>query len=159
MPQLIMLVGLPGSGKSVYRKQLVTSNPDSVIISLDDLIDEYATSKGITYSDAWDKVSMKEFSSSLKAKLAQAITDKKDIIVDKTNMTIKVRGEVLKKITPDYHKVAYVFVIPDNVLQERLDKRAALTGKVIPAFVVKNMANSYVSPSKEEFDEIKYIRI
>jgi predicted kinase len=154
-----MLVGLPGSGKSTYPKQIIISNPDVVIISLDDLIDQYALDKGITYAEAWNKVNFKEFNASLKARLAQAITDKKDILVDKTNMTVKVRGEVLKKITSDYHTVAYVFVIPDNVLQERLDKRAASTGKVIPAFVIKNMANSYVSPSKEEFDEIKYIRL
>jgi hypothetical protein len=41
----------------------------------------------------------------------------------------------------------------------RLKKREAETGKVIPPFVIANMAKSYETPTKEEFPNgIKFIK-
>ena len=48
-----------------------------------------------------------------------------------------------------------MFDVPDAVLRERLDKRAAETGKFIPEFVVKQMTNSWQTPSLSDgFNEI-----
>ena len=66
MPDLVMLIGLQGSGKSTYRKKLTASKSDYVIISLDDMLEEYAQEKNITYNEAWKQADMKEFNKTLK---------------------------------------------------------------------------------------------
>lgn len=160
MPECIMLIGLPGSGKSTWRSKHLTTNPDKnfFIHSLDDLIDQFAAENGMTYSQAWNKFDMKGGSKMLDENFLKAVAAKQDIIIDMTNMSEKSRKGKLKKLTEDYTKSAVVFVVPDNVLQERLKKRAEETGKSIPPFVVNQMARSYQAPTKAEFDRITYVK-
>lgn len=159
MATMHILVGLPGSGKSTWRTKHLLSNPDAVTVSTDDMIEEYAAEKGLTYSEAWDKVDMKSFNTRFKYAIKAAVEAGQDIIIDRTNMGVKARRELLKHLTPDYEAHAVVFVVTDAVLKERLKTRAEKTGKVIPEFVLKNMANNYVAPSRDEgFASVTYVR-
>jgi hypothetical protein len=79
-------------------------------------------------------------------------------MVDRTNMTVKGRAEILAVVPEHYRRTAVVFSLTDAEHKRRLDGRAASTGKVIPTFVIKNMANSYVAPTTEEFNQVTYIR-
>lgn len=159
MATMHILVGLPGSGKSTWRAKHLLSNPDAVTVSTDDMIEEYAAEKGLTYSEAWDKVDMKSFNTRFKYAIKAAVEAGQDIIIDRTNMGVKARRELMKHCTEDYEFHAVVFVVTDAVLKERLKTRAEKTGKVIPEFVLKNMANNYVAPSRDEgFTSVTYVR-
>ena len=156
MPKVILTVGLPGSGKSTWRSKFIADNPSDnwVEVSSDDIIDDWAKEKGLTYSEAFSKINQKWVTKTFFERITKAVDAGRNIIVDRTNMTPKGRGEVLKRLNETYHTTAVIFIIPSDELARRLKHRAETTGKEIPDFVIKNMANSYVAPTLDEFDEI-----
>ena len=58
MNQLLMLCGIPTSGKSTYVQKLKTLDDwkDAVVLSTDNYIEEYAKGVGQTYNEVFDDV-------------------------------------------------------------------------------------------------------
>lgn len=158
MPSIIMLVGLPGSGKTTYRdkyiKDIVSSNP--LVISQDDLVEAYASENNMTYTQAFQTANLKDFQRQVKQTFVDAIADGRTIVLDRTNLTVKTRQSFLYLVPAHYSKIAIVFDVHPLVLEDRLERRAAATGKFIPDYVINQMRRSYVAPSKPEFDHIVY---
>ena len=155
-PRLMMLVGLPGSGKSTFIKEFLESREaDIVVVSTDDYIQRKADAEGITYNQAFNKY-VKKASTNMKAMLKDAVEEKKDIIWDQTNLTPKSRKKKLKMIPADiYFREAVVFDIPDHVIEERLKKREEVEGKSIPSHIMDRMRESFLIPTREEgFDKV-----
>ncbi len=156
MPNLYMLVGEPGCGKS-YWTERNAAKLDAVVISSDIILYEHMERDNISYQEAFEEYmgdSMKE----MKIRAREAINQGKNIIWDQTNTTVKSRSRKLKQFD-GYHKTAVFFNIDPYVVDERLALREAETGKHIPDFVMKNFRKIFVSPSKEEgFDKIMVIR-
>lgn len=158
-PEFIMLVGLPGSGKSTYIKQLLADKleKDYVVLSTDDIITAWGVTKGLNYTQAFKKFNFKKAQSGFNAQFKQAKNNHRNIIVDRTNLTPKGRAKLLSQIPPEYKTTAIVFEVAPEELQRRLKQRAEETGKLIPDFVVTNMMESYQPPTKSEFDVIKRV--
>ena len=156
MPTLYMLIGLPGSGKSTWREKHIAANPTitTVVASQDDIIEEWAAANGMTYSEAWPKVNQKDVAAKFRTIYKEALNAGHDVIIDRTNMGVKARREILKNVPSNYETVGVTFVIPDTELHARLDARAKATGKVIPKFVLATMAKAYVAPTREEFTRL-----
>ena len=154
MPTLTILVGLPGSGKSTWRAE----HTAAVIISSDDLIDEFAAANGLTYSEAFKKVDMKQIQRDIMSRFQTALVEGRDIIVDRTNMPRKSRALFLNGVPDTYHRRAVVFRVPEEELKRRLRERASATGKFIPEHVVLGMQSSYQEPTLDEgFQEVVFI--
>ena len=153
-PKLIMLIGLPASGKTTWTNKFLAQNPGYTVVSSDDIIERYAKKDGINYSQAFHKyadVADKEFKQELQA----ALQAKKNIIVDRTNMSKKSRNKILSNVPKGYERIAVVFDVARPELDKRLVQREYDTGKRIPKEVVDGMHASYSPPSKEEgFAEI-----
>lgn len=150
MPTIYILIGPPGAGKSTWRAAF--SEP-AVVISSDDKIDEYAKQHGLTYSEAWSKVDMKEIDRQWKAEFAGAVERRENIVVDRTNMSRKSRSRFLN-LPSEYRTVAVDFKISRDVLDARLEKRAQETGKHISKVIVDSMLRNYEAPTREEFDQV-----
>jgi len=149
------LIGLPASGKSTWRAaHLEKSCTPTVTISSDDLIDQYATEHGITYSQAFKEMNLREVDKKLEEQIRSAVLLGVDIIIDRTNLTRKIRKKFLQLLPSTYWKKAVVFELHRDELQQRLDKRAETTGKFIPDHVIDNMASIFTYPDLTEFDEI-----
>lgn len=159
MPELIMLVGLPASGKSTYVRQLLDKFPEKnyIVLSTDDILTSWGEAEGLNYTQAYHKFSFKKAQSIFNSQLKQAINDRRNIIVDKTSLTIKSRNKTLSKIPSDYKTKAIVFEVTIEELKSRIDIRAKETGKKIPEKVLAQMIDSYQPPSRSEFDELKRI--
>lgn len=150
-PSYVMMVGAPGVGKSTFIKILREQLHEKIhIASTDDLLEIEAARLGLTYSEAFHKVNQKKLKQDMEAGIELAFHANMSIFHDQTNMSRKARVSKLAPVPLNYTKICLNFTVDDKVLQVRLDERARLIGKVIPPFVLKNMFNTYVTPSKDE---------
>lgn len=160
--ECIILIGLPGSGKSTYVNNINSENQYHVA-STDNLIDMYCLKHNINYSEAWHILAngkvdnLKTIETEMFSAFLNAVSENKNIIVDRTNMSIKARNKFLANLPETYSKKAIVFSIPEDELKNRLQKRHDETGKYIPEHVLKMMLNSYEPPSLDEFDIIEHV--
>ncbi len=157
--EYIMLVGFPGSGKSTYIKQLMAEFPekDYVVCSTDDLITAWGEAEGLNYTQAIQKFGTKKSDKAFKIQIKQALNTRRNIIIDRTNLSPNARRKMLSQVPAEYKKMAFVFEVAPEELARRLEKRANETGKVIPERVMAQMKTYYQPPSRSEFDEIKYV--
>lgn len=154
----VMMVGLPGSGKSTLISQLKQQLP-YVIVSTDDIFEQLGKQHGLNYNQAFKQFDYKQIEKQMFDELKDALKAGKNVIVDQTNLTTKSRAKKLALVPKDYYKIAYVFEIDEDELKKRLQKRQQTTGKHIPEDVILQMKKSYQQPSKSEgFDEIKIIK-
>lgn len=149
MPELIMLCGMPTSGKSTYSK--VYQYRDYVRVSSDDILDEIAKQEGRSYNQIFKK-NIKLAIGAMNRILQKAIKDNRNILWDQTNLTAKQRIEKLRLVPSSYKKVAIWFFIP---LKEAMIRNTQREGKIIPPEVLIRMSQEFEIPTlKEGFDEI-----
>lgn len=155
LKQFVVMVALPGSGKSTFVNREKT--PSTFIFSTDDYIEAHAKVQGKTYSDVF-KDTIAHAETHMNAGLATALAQGRDVIVDRTNLTEKGRRRILSSVPKGYQKIAIVIVPPSSEkdkaeLSRRLKNRP---GKHIPDSVMQSMYASYKEPSKAEgFDKIE----
>ena len=147
--ELIMLIGIPTSGKSTF-----SNNPkykDYIRVSSDDILQEIAKERQQSYNTVF-KGNIRFAQIAMMKVLRKAIEDGKNIIWDQTNLTKKQRREKLKHIPDTYKKTAVYFIVDLKTALKRNTKRP---GKVIPPEILERMIKEYELPTNEEgFDEI-----
>lgn len=152
-PFVVMMIGLPGSGKSTWIKQNL---PGIKVLSTDDLIEKYAADRGKTYSEVFAKaapLAAAKFDQQLKS----AAKNGESVIIDQTNMGKKSR---MNKIAPfkNHYKVAIMVSADPTELKLRLAHRAEMTGKHIPEKVIDQMARSFQTITDDEgWNEVHHI--
>lgn len=150
--ELVIAIGLPGTGKSTYIKRKFAKH---VIVSNDKVVDKFAKKQDVDYNKAFDTIGRDKIIQLGKRDFMKALKTGKNIVLDNTNLTKKIRKEYLDK-AQDYKKIAVVFKLSDKELEKRLKSREKETGKSIPDDVMTKMRKEYEAPSKAEgFDEIR----
>lgn len=153
MNTLWMLIGVSGSGKSTWVKQQGFDNL-VMIASTDQLIEEYAASQGLTYSEVFSEYIF-EATARMNLAIQEAVREGKDIVWDQTNLNPRSRRHKLKMLN-GYTKNAVVFKIPNEVvLAKRLANRP---GKIIPENVIQSQIAALREPNVTEgFDSIIFV--
>jgi len=147
-PVCVLLVGLPGSGKSTWRTSLGTNY---TFLSTDDYVEKVAKAYGTTYDRVWVQ-HIDEATKAMDIEFREAIESKKSIAVDRTNLSLKSRRKFLSQLPKIYSKVAVYFEIDEELRQMRMKGRE---GKLIPAAADDRLRSAYVRPTKDEgFDMI-----
>lgn len=156
----VILVGVPGSGKSTWinnteSKRLAENNESARAISTDRIIESIAHSWGFSYDQAFsdlikfaEKVMWKDLTAH--AELGSTL------YIDRTNLSVKSRKKFIDFLEPyGYEFEAVVFETPDDEeWQRRLDR----PGKTIPVHVLESMADNIEIPTMSEgFAKITYI--
>lgn len=145
-PIVFVMVGLPGSGKTSTRSLLNAK----LFVSSDWHIEQIALKEGKTYNEVFPtavKVAAKELQKDVDFVLGLNAS----FIWDQTNLTVKKRAEILKRIPGNYIKVAVFNNTPLDICIERNNKR----DRSIPENVIVNMSKSLQPPTIEEgFDHI-----
>lgn len=153
-PYLVLMIGPPGSGKSTYIKRY-SSVVEGIVISRDKYVEERG--KGNDYNEKWSSLSpdnQKEIDSDLFNEFKMAVKEKRNIVVDMTNMSAKSRRKWINNVTKDYVKVAMIMMTDYHEIFERNKNR---TEKSIPEFVIINMMKSFSFPNYDEFDDIRIL--
>lgn len=157
-PYVIILVGPPLSGKTVFCNKFIEEiDNDIMIISKDEIVMNVFGSRD--YSSAFDNVNKKEVDQVLDQKMRKANSEKKNVIVDMTHMTSKRRRVNLSYFSNDYYKLGIIFpILTDDEYDRRNKKRIQEENKNISMVIVKRMIASYKIVRPEEgFD--KFISI
>lgn len=142
MPQFIMMIGLPGSGKST-----VCDGLEGTILSTDNMIENFATNWGKTYNEVFKDV-IKEFEVAFFKQIEWNVDHERDFIVDRTNLSVKSRARILQMISKRYKKTAYVVLCPNE--DEHNRRLASRPGKTIPPNVIQSMKANFVLPTFDE---------
>lgn len=146
----IVLVGLPGVGKSTYINN--NKNPNALVLSTDAIVEKMCISQGITYTQGF-RLFIDEAIKRFNKQLTIALKNNNDIIIDRTNLSRASRKRLMSQVPNNYSKYAYYFPIPEKDEWHR--RLASRPGKHIPQNVIDDMINSFNFPEKEEgFDAI-----
>ena len=148
--EVIVLTGLPCSGKSTYRNELEGYE----VLSWDDTMLEMT--EGETYGDKFKVANDKDIRKVMREKKLQWIKERKNVIIDMTNMSRKSRRKALAEFPSCYKRKSVVFLVDLETLDKRNEIRKA-EGKYIPEDVFERMVKQFYPPLYDEFEEIEWI--
>jgi predicted kinase len=154
--ELVMLCGIPTSGKSTYVDKLKRLDywKNAVVLSTDNYIEKQAQRCGLTYNQIFDDV-IKDATRELELEFNMAKDKGKDIIWDQTNLSIKSRRKKLSKLPSYYRRCAVYFTIS---MEEALERNKHREGKFIPESILKRMWHQFEIPTMNEgFDYVEKV--
>ena len=147
-PRLIILTGIPGSGKTTYAKEYVNTIPNTIHLSSDAIRKEFYGDESIQGDPA-------EVFSLMQKRAVEALNEGHDVIYDATNVTRKDRASIIN-ICPKFAKIeAHIIWAPIGMCIERDAIRDRTVGKA----VIDKMLKRFQFPFYDEnIDEITIVR-
>lgn len=156
MPELIMLCGIPTSGKSTYVEKLKSMKywENAVVLSTDAYIEKESKRVGQTYNEVFDDV-IPDATRELELEFNRAKDKGRDIIWDQTNLSVKSRRKKLSKLPSYYRRSAVYFEVS---LEDALERNKYREGKFIPESILKRMWHQFEIPTRnEDFDYVEKV--
>lgn len=140
MNKIIVLRGLPASGKSTWAKDYISRNPVTVRVNKDDL-------RATLHNSQWSEDNERLVLEIRNAIIIKSLINLRDVIVDDTNFAEK-HITTIQKIAEEYGASFEVkdFDVPLEVCLDRNRKRDSS----VPDKVIIDMYNKYVLPKKEK---------
>lgn len=142
MASLVLMMGVPGSGKTTYAKKFIGEN--DIYVSRDEIRFELVA-EDEPYFSKEDEV-LKTFISKVDEGITKA---KRYVVADATHLNAGSRAKLLKNLhnKPDNVYVLYVAV----PLEVALERNAQRSGRaLVPETSIRNMFQSLSLPKKEE---------
>lgn len=146
MKRIVLLVGIPGSGKTTLSKRLTERG--FVRFCADDIRQEL-------WGDAGDQKDPETVFNVFFKKLEEALVQGVDVVIDNTNINTKHRQPILQRaITAGYEDIQlWVLDTPLNICLERNRSRA----RAVPDDIVTNMYNSVTGAGRPRSHEGRII--
>lgn len=144
-PTMWVLVGLSGSGKSTIATQIANKNPNTIIVSSDAIREELT-------GNYEDQEHNEEVFKIFHNRIRKNLENKKNVIADATNITMKSRRAILMKVNGlDIRKVCAIIPKPfEQCKKDNLHREHP-----VPDFVLDKQIRKFQIPFKEEgWDEI-----
>jgi len=161
VPEFIMLIGLPGCGKSTIIKLIreVKPHQEYVVTSSDNMIMEYAARNNLNYREAHDALDPIVLRNMLIEQAAELFSRNMSIINDQTNLNDDIRKAKLAMVPQHYIKRAVVIKKPiDVILRQQNSLERLAQGKTIPSEVMNKMISEFTDPDPKDFDEIVVVQ-
>ncbi|WP_118949668.1 phosphatase domain-containing protein [Taibaiella helva] len=148
-PQLLILVGAPGSGKSTFARYHLRTHTNWMRLSRDDFRQMH-----FTYSFLQDQEERK-ITRMIDAAIASLLAERTNVILDATHTQKKYLDEYIDKFNTVADIHFKVFEAPEAVLYQRCEDRYRETGKRIPRQAIqKHMANLEALKKVFSFDPV-----
>ena len=146
-PSLILLVGIPGSGKSTYAEEYIKNNPNTIHLSSDQIREELWGNEA-TQGDNNEVFSL------MQSRAIEALNNGQSVVYDATNVTRKDRAGIIAAC-PKFAKIeCHIVWAPIEICIERDAARERTVGKE----VIDRMLKRFQSPYFDEgIDEIRVI--
>lgn len=146
-PSLILLVGIPGSGKTTYAEKYIEENPNTVHLSSDKIRKEL-------WGDEATQGDNNEVFSLMQSRAIDALNNGQSVVYDATNVTRKDRSYIIT-LCPKFAKIeCHIIWAPIETCIERDATRERTVGKE----VIDRMLKKFQSPYYDEnIHEIKVI--
>ena len=143
-PDLIVLCGLPGSGKTTFAKTLLEHNDNTIWLSSD------AIRKELWGDESCQKESEKVFGL-MQSRAVKALREGVSVIYDATSLTRKSRRAIVSQCEKIANPICCIVWAPIEVCIERDAARERTVGKS----VIDRMVKSFQAPYYDEgFSEI-----
>lgn len=146
MNDLILLMGLPGSGKSTYATTLLTRYPNAALICPDTLREEVTGSESDLSRDGFIWTHL------IPIRMNGAALNQRPIIFDATMVSRKARKPIIAHAKELGYRVA-VHVVRTSF--DECVKRNASRTRQVPVEVIERMRDRWADPTLDEgIDEI-----
>lgn len=146
-PVLILLCGIPGSGKTTWAKNYISKNPDFVHLSSDAIRAEL-------YGDENIQGNPVEVFTLMQNKAVESLNAGYNVVYDATSMTRKDRAGIISMCPKFTHIQCNIIWAPIETCIERDAARERTVGKE----VIDKMLKKFQAPFYDEgIDEIKVI--
>lgn len=153
-PTAYILSGLPTAGKTEFSLNKIKENPDIIYLSIDNIMKELFSKGFEDYNMYYSKENSEKARDILFERLKESVKNKKDIIVDNTNLDPLIRNRNASIIPDKYYvKESISFLIGETDLKHRNEKRRK-EGKYINESNLWNMAKRFELPTTEYFHSI-----
>ena len=157
LPNIRMVSGLPGSGKSTYVDEY--SDPISdIVMSTDDTIQEICDDHEFTYNEGFS--SLIDFATKVYNKDVEFVNKYHENIIgsiwiDQTNLSAKSRMKKLAQFKFPSYNTCYYFPLHLTNSEEWVRRLNSREGKTIPDNVMSSMLSQYQPPTYSEgWDQI-----
>lgn len=152
MSRLILMMGIPASGKSEYAKKAQKWIDNSVVISRDEIRFEL-TKDG----DSYFKNEKKVFSTFCE-RINQALKNGYTVIADATHVDRASRKKVLSHIDPSNYDRCDIFCMQTPLAKCLLNNEKRIGKQYVPEKAIKDMWQRKKTPIQAEgFDNIYYV--
>ncbi|KAL6544783.1 hypothetical protein OROMI_023645 [Orobanche minor] len=167
--EVIMMVGLPASGKTTWAEKWVKEHPEKRYVLLGtNLALEQMKVPGLlrkrNYGERFELL-MDRATKIFNVLLSRASKIHRNFIIDQTNVYKSARKRKLKPFA-DFVKIAVVVFPRAEELKIRADKRSEEMGKEVPAEAVNGMLANYTLPmsknmrmADEYFDQVWFVEL
>lgn len=147
-PVLILLCGIPGSGKTTWAKNYISKNPDFVHLSSDAIRAEL-------YGDENIQGNPVEVFTLMQKKAVESLNAGYNVVYDATSMTRKDRAGIISMCPKFTHIQCNIIWAPIETCIERDTTRERTVGKEVIDRMLKRFQMPYYD---EGIDEINIIR-
>lgn len=153
MPNMIMLVGLPYSGKSTFIES-INEYDSYTFISTDIELQGIAKKLKKSYNEIFE-THIHEAMCKAEEKFLVSLSNSENIIIDQTNLSRFSRQKKLSVVPTNYTKTCVlVEPPPDKILKSRMAERKS---HYVPIDVLNDMRKIYQIPSLDEGFDVLYI--
>ncbi|CAH1261466.1 HNRNPU [Branchiostoma lanceolatum] len=162
-PEMLLMVGLPGSGKTYWAESHMKGNPEKKynILGTNYIMDKMKVMglpRKRNYAGRWD-VLIQTATKCLNRIIEIACRKKRNFILDQTNVYASARR---RKMTPfeGFQRKAIVVVPTDEEFKKRCEKRTSVEGKEVPDEAVLEMKANFTLPHPGDlFETVEYIEL